>query len=370
MFTYSTSPRGSVVHAAALAEALQAAGFATTLYALDKTGKGFYRPVQCALELVPAEPARGRGDELIRQRIGELQRFVDAHALRHDIYHTQDCLTANALLACEGLNAPVVRTVHHVEAFQSAYLSACQERSILNSQVLCAVSQMTSNDVRGRFGREAAVVGNGVDVKRTERVEPASVERERKQLLGASMGPLVVSFGGVEWRKNSHRQLEAFCLLKQRFPDAVWVIAGGATVLDHDHYREAFEVALRSSRVARDVIQLGEIDEPRVGVLLCAADVLLSPSLQEGFGLSALEAAAAGVPFVVSRGAPFEEHLDERSTFFADPTDAADIADAAIQALERPWARQLSARAVACRQTWRDVAHRTARLYARTQGEL
>ena len=53
IFTYSSKPRGSVVHAAALAEALCALGHRATLYALSKPGEGFYRPLRCPLRLLP-----------------------------------------------------------------------------------------------------------------------------------------------------------------------------------------------------------------------------------------------------------------------------------------------------------------------------
>jgi hypothetical protein len=47
IFTYSVRPRGSVVHAAALAEALADRGHEVTLYALRKPGDNFYRPLRC-----------------------------------------------------------------------------------------------------------------------------------------------------------------------------------------------------------------------------------------------------------------------------------------------------------------------------------
>ena len=40
LFTYSTAPRGSVVHTAHLADALADAGVDVTVFALDKDGAG------------------------------------------------------------------------------------------------------------------------------------------------------------------------------------------------------------------------------------------------------------------------------------------------------------------------------------------
>src|SRR5450432_912472 len=99
IFTYSTKPRGSVVHAACLAEALQRAGAETTLYALSKAGEGFYRPVSCAVRLIPAQAAPSEMDALIRQRVAEFQHGIEQHQPRHSICHAEDCLAANALVA-------------------------------------------------------------------------------------------------------------------------------------------------------------------------------------------------------------------------------------------------------------------------------
>jgi hypothetical protein len=89
IFTYSTKPRGSVVHAAYLAEALQRAGAETTLYALSKAGDGFYRPVSCAVRLIPAQAAPSEMDILIRQRIAEFQHGLQELQPRHDICHAE-----------------------------------------------------------------------------------------------------------------------------------------------------------------------------------------------------------------------------------------------------------------------------------------
>ena len=127
IFTYSTKPRGSVVHAAYLAEALQRKGAQVTLFALSKAGEGFFRPLSCDVRLIPAEPAAASEVEaLISQRIAEFCVGIRAGDARYDICHAEDCLAANALVAAKSAlrGAALVRTVHHVEQFESPYLLA------------------------------------------------------------------------------------------------------------------------------------------------------------------------------------------------------------------------------------------------------
>jgi hypothetical protein len=47
LFTYATQPRGGVLHALALGEALHDLGHEVVLHALDDGGRGFIRAPRC-----------------------------------------------------------------------------------------------------------------------------------------------------------------------------------------------------------------------------------------------------------------------------------------------------------------------------------
>jgi len=168
IFTYSSKPRGSVVHAACLAEALQRKGARAALYALSKPGDEFYRSLSCELHLIAAGAAPRETDALIRQRIEEFRVGIAASKMRHSVCHAEDCLAANALALsrAELAGAVLVRTVHHVEQFESPYLMACQERSVGSADLVLSVSEVTRREVRAVYGREAPVISNGVDLTR------------------------------------------------------------------------------------------------------------------------------------------------------------------------------------------------------------
>ncbi len=93
--------------------------------------------------------------------------------------------------------------------------------------------------------------------------------------------------------------------------------------------------AMRMARdrgFACDVEALGEQDQ--VVPLLSVSDLFLLPSLQESFGLAALEAMACGVPVVASRVGGLPEVVEEGvSGFLREPGDVAGMGDAAIALL-------------------------------------
>lgn len=332
IFTYSTRPRGSVVHAASLAEALQRQGAQVTLYALSKAGDEFFRPLSCPVRLISAEAAPAAVDALIRQRIAEFRTGIRKLAVEHDICHAEDCLAANALVAArtELRGAKLVRTVHHVENFESPYLMDCQERSIAAADLILSVSRMTSREVRAVFAREAPVISNGVDLERFAVRRPAEEERLREQ-LGLRRGELVVlSVGGVEPRKNSLVALDAVTRAVAQGARLRWIIAGGASIWAHDGYRAEFShrLAQLPAEVRARIDILGTVSEAELTALYQLSDVLLCPSLQEGFGLCVLEAMAARCAVIVPRGAPFDEYLDERCATFIDPGASSEIASA------------------------------------------
>jgi len=338
IFTYSTKPRGSVVHAACLAEALQRKGARVTLYALSKAGEGFFRPTSCELRLIPARAAACEMDALIRQRIAEFRAGIRELTVKHHVFHAEDCLAANALVAArtDWPGAKLVRTMHHVEQFESPYLMDCQERSVVTADLVLSVSRVTAREVREVFGREAPVISNGVDLERFALRSTQDEQRMRERLGVQATDLVVASIGGVEPRKNSIEALRAVgtALLSQ--PRLRWVVAGGASIWEHEAYRRQFaaQLALLPAELRARVTVLGTLSEAELGALYQVSDVLLFPSLQEGFGLCVLEALAAKCAVIVPRGAPFDEYLDDQCATFVEPRSASEIA-AALQRLLR-----------------------------------
>jgi glycosyltransferase involved in cell wall biosynthesis len=213
------------------------------------------------------------------------------------------------------------------------------------------------------------VVGNGVDPT-LYRPGPDAQDAQVRARWGLGAGPVVLSVGGFEARKNTLGIIEAFARLREAHPAAQLVVAGGASLLDHAAYRARCQAALAAHGLALGpggpVIETGALPQTDMPALYRVADLLAFPSWTEGFGLCVLEAMACGTPVVVSRGAPFTEYLRADEALFVDPADPAAIAAAMTAALV-PGTRQALQRAgfaVSKAQTWRACAERHRAAYA------
>ena len=134
MLTYSVRPRGGVVHAHEVSEALARRGHRVELIALARHDEALYRSPAVPLHVVRLVPSDAPFDERVQVMLATyadgLRPLLAAGG--YDVVHAQDCLSANAALELrdDGVIPHVIRTVHHVDDFTSPSMVECQERSI------------------------------------------------------------------------------------------------------------------------------------------------------------------------------------------------------------------------------------------------
>ncbi|SMH49415.1 glycosyltransferase, MSMEG_0565 family [Rathayibacter oskolensis] len=356
LLTYSTRPRGGVVHTLALAEALARAGHDVTVWTLARGGDdAFFRAVDPAVEL-QVVPFASLDDEPVGARI---LRSIDAMAaaLRGEtgLVHAQDCISANAALAA-GL-APV-RTVHHLDDFTTPELRACHDRAVRLPRALLCVSSSVASEVRDGWGRRATVIPNGVDAERFA----AAASDPLTAAWRDELGPYVLALGGIEPRKGSIELLEAWALLRERGRDIALVFGGGETLFDYRPYRAEFDRRAAASGVAPVV--LGTIPEERLAPLVAGASALGFVSTKEGFGLAAMEALAAEVPVFARELPVIREVFGDTVRYGSDP---ASFADALEEALDGGGGRA-AGRELAFSHSWDDVAAAHVRFYEELLG--
>ncbi len=335
MLTHSVNPRGGVVHALQLAEALQDLGHEVTLIAATEAGKDFFRAPRCRKQLIPLPALSEDLTANVGQRIQAYIDYFSQPAVEaFDIYHAQDSISGCAMaeLTVRGEIPGFVRTVHHLDDFDNPTFSAWQKRAFIEAQQVLCVSRGWQETLRSEYGITAIRVNNGVDTRRYTPIPQAGDEALR-QLLGLRRGgPLFLAVGGVEARKNTLRIFTAFRQILPQLPDAQLLIVGGASLLDHGAYRQQFAAAVAESGIAdgpgQALIMTGPLPDADMPAVFRLADALVFPSLTEGFGLAVLEAIASGTPAIVSLRPPFTEYLKYRDCVWTDPEDSAAIAAA------------------------------------------
>jgi glycosyltransferase-like protein len=372
ILAHSTNPRGGVVHALELGDALCRLGHDATVHAPDASGAGFFRDTLCRTASVAAAPVGRNVTAMVETRIADyLRHFERAQNRRFDVWHAQDGISGNALATLKerGLIHAFARTVHHIDRFDDQRLCALQMRAMTAADGLFTVSATWRQWLAREFGRDACQVGNGVDLLRFSPTPDATDASLRRWLGLAPDTPVLLAIGGVEERKNTIRLLQGFRALRSQHPTCRLMIAGGASLLDHDAYQNAFAAALGQSGLPDDaLIRTGSMPQELMPALYRAATSLVFPSTKEGFGLVVLEAMASGVPVVTSRIAPFTEYLGADDVLWCDPFDPTSIAAAMVASLDGAHRAHCIARgfAIAAEHDWT----RTARAHLASYEQL
>lgn len=371
LVTYSTRPRGGVVHTLAVAEALHHAGVPVHVYALGDPATGFFRRVSAPHTIIQAPPSAPTLEERVFAAIDALTEGLrqvlgdEAHVL-----HAQDCIAARAAtrLRAEGRPMVVVRTVHHVDDFSTQALVECQQRSITEPDHVLVVSRYWQRLLERDYGVRPTVVPNGVDAERF--ATPGALSpAELKARAGLDGEFVYLTVGGLEPRKGSLELVEALAKTRATVsPPPQLAVIGGHSFQDHHPYRE--RCLARAAELGLDdeiLVLLGTVDDAAVPAWYHAADAFVFPSVNEGWGLAVLEAMAAGLPVVVSDVPVFREYLSDDDALLVPPADPDALAAAMTQLAEDGEIRKrLAARGpdLAGRFTWQASASRHAAFYA------
>ena len=263
-----------------------------------------------------------------------------------------------------GTTVPRVTTVHDLSFFavpqDFRWLDGLRRRLLVGASVrasrrIVAVSAFTKREITSRFPDAAARVReipHGPD----DDLPPPPPRHEARDRLGVS-GPFVLTVGTVLNRRRLPVVIQAVALVSRRHPGLILEVVGdNRTHPPQDLTRLAKRVGL-SGRFRLS----GFVSDRDLVVRYAAADVAVFLSDYEGFGLPALEAAARGVPLVVSTRPSLGE-IFAQAALTVEPTDPDAVALALDRALvDAPTRARLQAEglALAARHSWARTASLT-----------
>jgi glycosyltransferase involved in cell wall biosynthesis len=140
-------------------------------------------------------------------------------------------------------------------------------------------------------------------------------------------GPIILSVGTPEPRKNIIGSLEVFERVRREIPEATLLLVGDAGWRSED-------LDARLARVGSSVIRAGRLSFEDLTRTYASADCFLFPSLREGFGFPPLEAMASGLPVVCSNRPSLPEVVGA-AALIADPEDINSLASSVVSVLQQ-----------------------------------
>ena len=122
--------------------------------------------------------------------------------------------------------------------------------------------------------------------------------------------------------KNHVKLIEAFGIFKERTKYPHRLVLAGSDSRGAERVKEA----VAASPHRNDIFFTGHFPTSSLPELYSGADIVVIPSMYEGFGMGVLEAMASGVPVACARAASLPETAEHAALYF-DPLNAEDMAD-------------------------------------------
>jgi glycosyltransferase involved in cell wall biosynthesis len=244
------------------------------------------------------------------------------------------------------------------------YARVMIRRALRRADRIITVSYNSKRDLVDYFGVVPArvdVIYNGVSARFC-----SDVSEEDRLRVAAKYGlrrPYLLFLGGEKPHKNVQNVVRAFGEARRMRPDLPHVLALAGPMPKNSARIDALVAALD---LGPAIARPGLIDEQDLPGLLSGADVLLYPTLYEGFGLPVVEAMACGTPVLTSSTSALQEIAGGYS-YLVDPLDVDAIARGIVALATDPKVRadfvELG-RKRALDFSWDKAAERTLEVYA------
>jgi len=311
---YPPSTGGVETHVEAISTRLVERGHDVTVISADH-GVGNARERRDGVEVIRCRGFTPGGAYHISPGVWQAVRRLSADVVHAHNYHS---LTLPAAALGAG-DARFVVTPHYHGGSDSSFrdrllgLYAPVGRRVLRrADEVIAVSEWERDQLAEDFGVDATVIPNGIDVERFADAEPYDHDR-----------PYLLCVGRLEEYKGVQHVIRAL----PELPEYDLLVAGSGP------YREELERIAEEKEVADRVEFLGYVDDEELPGLYAGADVFVTLSEFEAFGMTVGEALAAGTPCVVRDAGALVDWTTNRGVTGVSSVTPSSVADAVQESL-------------------------------------
>lgn len=272
---------------------------------------------------------------------------------------------------------PIVATVHDVatlsmdakyDAARMFYNRRIVPAQIRNADHIITVSHYSKKDIVERVGvppEKITVLYSGINHQIFKPVEKAAA---RAQLTGKYKldRPFIIYVSRLEHPAKNHvRLIEAFERFKAETDSPHKLVLPGADWNGAD----AIRARAAASPVHDDILSPGFVPLEDMPLFYSACDLMVFPSLFEGFGFPIIEALACGAPVICSNTSSMREIAGSVVPKF-NPHSADEIFQCIEKTLSDGWSRGQRRQGIeyASGFDWNRTARQTLDIYERTAG--
>ena len=281
---------------------------------------GELRRLDVPVTILPMAPLRVRG-WTFPSALSLLRLYGHVRTRRPHLLHSSSLPEDHhAALAAWLAGVPVI---HDVQTIMRTASPWDRWRAARSAKLVCISDAIQASLARARLPvHRSEVIYSGVDPDLRKQVEGLRIRQE----LGLGGFDVIGIASRLSPEKGHEYFLKAAALLKDRFPQARFLVVGGPLYAPHGYEdrlkRLAGSLGLDGRALftgfRRDVLSV----MAAMDVLVCAAD-------EEALGRVVLEAMALGKPVIATRaGGPLETVQDGLTGLLVPPRDAASLASA------------------------------------------
>ena len=298
------------------------------------------RPDWEFVQIVPEQ--RQEGNSLLNglnkyyQRYWNYPQYVKNKKQDVDIFHVIDHSDGHLAYWLKDTGKPVVVTCHDLVNFVQPENARSQARianvsmavwkwavkGLCKADHIISVSNHTAKDVKKILDikpERITIVPNAVE-PRFHQLSPAEIAAFRQQHQISPEKICLLNVGSNQPRKNVITVLKVLKALKAKGLPIHLFRTG-------PDFSEEFKTFIQSHNLSDCITDFGRPDNTTLTKIYNAADILVSPSLYEGFGMTLLEAMACGTPVITSNVTSLPEVAGDAG-IVVNPTDVEAIVEA------------------------------------------
>lgn len=251
---------------------------------------------------------------------------LDLLHVHYAIPHASAALLAKFILKEQGINIPVITTLHGTDITlvgREATFEPVVSWSINHSDGVTAVSESLKRDTHANFhiSRDIRVIPNFIDFSRFSK----KPKEHFKKAIAPNGERILVHTSNFRKVKRVEDVVRVFAEVSRAMPARLLLIGDGPE-------RSNIEKIARELDICERVTFLGK--QEAIEEILSVCDLFLLPSESESFGLAALEAMACEVPVVSSNAGGIPEvNVHGVTGYLSDVGDVASMAGHAIALL-------------------------------------